>query len=138
CICQDAARQWHRGVCPPERCTGAGGNPDGQHRQHEHGRSEWTAARAGRHYWAGLEQRGNDDHSWRAGHLWHDQHSPHDRRRWRPWRRGSGAVTPATLLKVPTVIAVTQLVKDYHLAANVVHALRAVDLEVHQGEFVAI
>jgi putative ABC transport system ATP-binding protein len=47
-------------------------------------------------------------------------------------------VTPATLLKVPTVIAVTQLAKDYHLAANVVHALRAIDLEVHQGEFVAI
>jgi putative ABC transport system ATP-binding protein len=38
----------------------------------------------------------------------------------------------------PAVIAVTDLTKDYHLAANVVHALRAINLEVHKGEFVAI
>jgi putative ABC transport system ATP-binding protein len=36
------------------------------------------------------------------------------------------------------VIAVTDLTKDYYLASNVVHALRAISLEVHKGEFVAI
>ena len=39
---------------------------------------------------------------------------------------------------VSPVIAVTHLTKDYHLASYVVHALRAVSLEVHKGEFVAI
>ena len=38
----------------------------------------------------------------------------------------------------PAVIAVTDLTKDYHLGANVVHALSAINLTVHQGEFVAI
>jgi putative ABC transport system ATP-binding protein len=38
----------------------------------------------------------------------------------------------------PAVIAVTELTKDYRLPANVVHALRAVSLTVHKGEFVAI
>jgi putative ABC transport system ATP-binding protein len=39
---------------------------------------------------------------------------------------------------LPAVIAVTDLTKDYSLAAYVVHALRAVSLQVHTGEFVAI
>jgi putative ABC transport system ATP-binding protein len=38
----------------------------------------------------------------------------------------------------PAVIAVTDLTKDYHVANSAVHALRAVSLEVHKGEFVAI
>jgi len=36
------------------------------------------------------------------------------------------------------VIQVTDLVKDYSRGANVVHALRAVTLQVHQGEFVTV
>ena len=36
------------------------------------------------------------------------------------------------------VIAVADLTKDYQLAANAVHALRAINLAVHTGEFVAI
>jgi putative ABC transport system ATP-binding protein len=47
-------------------------------------------------------------------------------------------VTQPTLLKLPSVIAVTDLTKDYHLAADAVHALRAISLEVRKGEFVAI
>jgi putative ABC transport system ATP-binding protein len=39
---------------------------------------------------------------------------------------------------VPAVIAVSDLTKDYRLADNVVHALRAINLEVQKGEFVAI
>jgi putative ABC transport system ATP-binding protein len=39
---------------------------------------------------------------------------------------------------VPAVIEVTDLTKDYRLAAYVVHALRAVSLRVLPGEFVAI
>ena len=36
------------------------------------------------------------------------------------------------------VIQVTDLVKDYSRGTNVVHALRAVTLQVHQGEFVTV
>src|SRR5690349_12984493 len=36
------------------------------------------------------------------------------------------------------VIRVTDLVKDYSRGDNVVHALRAVSLEVRKGEFVAV
>jgi putative ABC transport system ATP-binding protein len=43
-----------------------------------------------------------------------------------------------TVPAAPAVIAVSDLTKDYRLAANVVHALRAINLEVHKGEFVAI
>jgi putative ABC transport system ATP-binding protein len=38
----------------------------------------------------------------------------------------------------PPVIQVTDLVKDYSRGANIVHALRAVTLQVHQGEFVTV
>jgi putative ABC transport system ATP-binding protein len=38
----------------------------------------------------------------------------------------------------PAVIQVTDLTKDYSRGSNVVHALRSVSLEVHQGEFVAV
>ena len=47
-------------------------------------------------------------------------------------------MTTPTLLQPPAVIAVTDLTREYHLAANVVHALRAINLEVRNGEFVAI
>ena len=36
------------------------------------------------------------------------------------------------------VIQVTDMTKDYSRGSNVVHALRSVSLEVHQGEFVAV
>ena len=36
------------------------------------------------------------------------------------------------------VIQVTDLVKDYSRGTNIVHALRAVTLQVHQGEFVTV
>src|SRR3984893_10315164 len=39
--------------------------------------------------------------------------------------------------RVP-VIQVTDLVKDYSRGANIVHALRAVTLEVYPGEFVTV
>ena len=52
----------------------------------------------------------------------------------------NGVVLAAAPLEpaAPAVIAVTDLTKDYQLAANVVHALRAINLTVHTGEFVAI
>jgi putative ABC transport system ATP-binding protein len=47
-------------------------------------------------------------------------------------------MAPSNAVVQAPVIAVTDLIKDYQLAANVVHALRAINLEVHTGEFVAI
>jgi ABC-type glutathione transport system ATPase component len=38
----------------------------------------------------------------------------------------------------PPVIQVTDLVKDYSRGTNIVHALRAVSLQVQQGEFVSV
>src|SRR5579864_614500 len=54
------------------------------------------------------------------------------------------AAVPSSLVQVHAVVSslpaieVRDLRKDYHLAANVVHALRGVSLRVMPGEFVAV
>jgi ABC-type lipoprotein export system ATPase subunit len=50
----------------------------------------------------------------------------------------ASAPAAAAVPAPPAVIAVTDLTKDYQVGANVVHALRAVSLQVFTGEFVAI
>jgi len=37
-----------------------------------------------------------------------------------------------------TIIKIVDLKKDYHVGDVIVHALRGIDLEVHEGEFVAV
>jgi len=59
-----------------------------------------------------------------------------------PIAPGTNGHHPTTLAAEPSppapVIAVADLRKDYRLAANVVHALRGVSLQVVRGEFVAV
>ena len=49
-----------------------------------------------------------------------------------------GAINGNRHVVKPAVIRVEQLTKNYYLGRNIVHALRGINLEVKQGEFVAL
>jgi putative ABC transport system ATP-binding protein len=55
-----------------------------------------------------------------------------------PAPTSNGRHPSSSIAVAPTVINIRGVTKVYHLGETTVHALRGADLEVHQGEFVAI